>query len=124
MTIRKIVITGGPCAGKTTALSWIANNLPQKGYTVLFVPETATELIGGGLTPWGCGTNLDYQRCQMELQLTKERLFERGGRTIDADKLLSIMQMVASVSNDTTLATIGELSKQYDGVKIGFDMKK
>ena len=42
----------------------------------------------------------------------------------DADKLLSIMQMVASVSNDTTLATIGELSKQYDGVKIGFDMKK
>jgi hypothetical protein len=42
----------------------------------------------------------------------------------DSDKLLSIMQMVASVSNDTTLATIGELSKQYDGVKIGFDMKK
>lgn len=42
----------------------------------------------------------------------------------DADKLLDLMQMVASVSNDTTLATIGELSKQYDGVKIGFDMKK
>ena len=90
MTIRKIVITGGPCAGKTTALSWIANNLPQKGYTVLFVPETATELIGGGLTPWGCGTNLDYQRCQMELQLTKERLFERGARTMPADKVLIV----------------------------------
>ena len=26
MTIQKIVITGGPCGGKTTALSWIANN--------------------------------------------------------------------------------------------------
>ena len=90
MTIQKIVITGGPCGGKTTALSWIANNLPQRGYKVLFVPETATELIGGGLTPWGCGTNLDYQRCQMELQLTKERLFERGGRTMDADKLLIV----------------------------------
>ena len=76
MTIQKIVITGGPCGGKTTALTWIANNLPQWGYRVLFVPETATELIGGGITPWGCGTNLDYQRCQMELQLTKERLFE------------------------------------------------
>ena len=90
MTVQKIVITGGPCGGKTTALSWIANNLPQWGYRVLFVPETATELIGGGLTPRGCGTNLDYQRCQMELQLTKERLFERGGRTIDADKLLIV----------------------------------
>ena len=90
MTIQKIVITGGPCGGKTTALSWIANALPQKGYRVLFVPETATELIGGGLTPWGCGTNLDYQRCQMELQLEKERLFERGGRTIPADKVLIV----------------------------------
>ena len=90
MTIQKIVITGGPCGGKTTALSWIANNLPQRGYKVLFVPETATELIGGGITPWGCGTNLDYQRCQMELQLTKERLFERGGRTMDAEKLLIV----------------------------------
>ena len=90
MTIQKIVITGGPCGGKTTALSWIANNLPNKGYKVLFVPETATELIGGGLTPWGCGTNLDYQRCQMELQLTKERLFERGARTMPADKVLLV----------------------------------
>ena len=44
MTIRKIVITGGPCAGKTTALSWIANNLPQKGYTVLFVPRPPRSL--------------------------------------------------------------------------------
>ena len=90
MQIQKIVITGGPCAGKTTALSWIANDLPQKGYRVVFVPETATELIGGGITPWGCGTNLDYQRCQMELQLEKERLFERGARTIPADKVLII----------------------------------
>ena len=56
MQIQKIVITGGPCAGKTTALSWIANDLPQKGYRVVFVPETATELIGGGITPWGCGS--------------------------------------------------------------------
>ena len=90
MIVQKIVITGGPCAGKTTAMSWIANNLPQKGYRVLFVPETATELIGGGLTPWGCGTNLDYQRCQMELQLAKERLFERGARTMPADKVLIV----------------------------------
>ena len=31
MIVQKIVITGGPCAGKTTAMSWIANNLPNKG---------------------------------------------------------------------------------------------
>ena len=59
MEISKIVITGGPCAGKSTAMSWIQNAFTQKGYRVLFVPETATELINGGIAPWICGTNLD-----------------------------------------------------------------
>lgn len=43
--IYKIVITGGPCAGKSTALTWIQNEYTKKGYTVIFVPESATELI-------------------------------------------------------------------------------
>ena len=54
MDITKIVITGGPCAGKTTALSWIMNSFTEKGYVVLIVPETATELINGGVAPWTC----------------------------------------------------------------------
>ena len=29
--ITKIVITGGPCAGKTTAMSWIQNAFTKKG---------------------------------------------------------------------------------------------
>ena len=45
MQITKIVITGGPCAGKSTAMSWIQNAFTELGYAVLFVPETATELI-------------------------------------------------------------------------------
>lgn len=70
--IMKIVITGGPCAGKSTAMSWVQNAFTQMGYTVLFVPETATKLITGGVAPWTCGTNGDYQKCQMKLQLEKE----------------------------------------------------
>ena len=31
VAITKIVITGGPCAGKTTATSWIQNAFTQKG---------------------------------------------------------------------------------------------
>lgn len=89
-TVHKIVLTGGPCGGKTTALSWIQNSLPRYGYKVLFVPETATELIGGGATPWECGTNLDYQRCQMQLQLEKERIFEQAARSMNYKKLLII----------------------------------
>ena len=64
--ITKIVITGGPCAGKSTAMSWVQNAFTQKGYKVLFIPETATELITGGVAPWTCGSNLDYQKCQVK----------------------------------------------------------
>ena len=68
MKISKIVITGGPCAGKSTAMSWVQNAFTQMGYTVLFVPETATELINGGVAPWTCVTNTEFQKCQMKLQ--------------------------------------------------------
>ena len=47
--ITKIVITGGPCAGKSTALTWIQAEYTKKGYSVIFVPESATELILAGL---------------------------------------------------------------------------
>ena len=90
MHVNKIVITGGPGAGKTTGLSWIQNAFTKLGYTVLFVPETATELITGGVAPWTCGTNLDYQKCQMRLQLEKERIYEQAAATMKADKILII----------------------------------
>lgn len=90
MEITKIVITGGPCAGKTTAMSWIQSNFAKIGYTVLFVPETATELITGGVAPWTCGSNADYQKCQMKLQLEKEKIFRQGAETMKADKILIV----------------------------------
>ena len=88
--ITKIVITGGPCAGKSTALSWIQNAFTQRGYTVLFVPETATELINGGVAPWTCGSNGAYQTCQMRLQLEKEKVFALAAESMDADKVLIV----------------------------------
>ena len=38
----KICLTGGPCAGKTTAISKITDSLKEKGYIVYSVPEAAT----------------------------------------------------------------------------------
>lgn len=45
----EIVLTGGPCAGKTTALSYISEKLMDKGFRVFIVPEVATMLINGGI---------------------------------------------------------------------------
>lgn len=90
MNITKIVITGGPCAGKTTGMSWIQNAFTERGYTVLFVPETATELISGGVAPWTCSSNSEYQKCQMKLQQEKEKVFEYAARTMDSEKILIV----------------------------------
>lgn len=90
MEITKIVITGGPCGGKSTAMSWIQNAFTQMGYVVLFVPETATELITAGVAPWTCGSNLDYQKCQFKLQIEKEKIFEQAAISMNADKILIV----------------------------------
>ncbi len=88
--INKIVLTGGPCAGKTTALNWISNYFSKRGYTVLFVPETATELISNGVAPWTCGTNYDYQTFQTRLQKVKEQIFEEAAKTMKNSKILIV----------------------------------
>lgn len=88
--ITKIVITGGPCAGKSTAMSRIQTAFSELGYTVLFVPETASEFITGGVAPWTCGTNRDYQICQMTLQMEKERLWVQAAKTMPNEKILIV----------------------------------
>ena len=90
MQITKIVITGGPCAGKTTAMGRIQKDFVRQGYKVLFVPETATELITGGVAPWTLVTNEEYQICQVSLQKRKEEIFERAASRMGADKVLIV----------------------------------
>lgn len=90
MNVTKIVVTGGPCGGKSTAMSWIQNAFTQMGYAVLFVSETATELITAGIAPWTCKTNLDFQKFLMSLQISKEKNFEQAAMSMDADKVLIV----------------------------------
>ena len=94
-TISKIVITGGPCAGKTTAMSWVQNAFTRMGYAVLFVDETATQLITGGAAPWLSASNRDFQWRLLELQLNKEKAFMEIARTMDADKILIVCDRAA-----------------------------
>ncbi len=42
----------------------------------------------------------------------------------ESQKLLTILQTVGGMSGNATLATIGELSKNYDGVRLGFDLAR
>lgn len=128
MEIYKIVITGGPCAGKSTAMSRVQNAFAQMGYIVLFVPETATELITGGVAPWTCSSVAEFQKCLMHLQLEKEKIFERAARGMKKEKVLIVCDRGALDNKaymtqqefDETLQEIGvgevELRDQYDAV--------
>lgn len=42
----------------------------------------------------------------------------------ESKKLLSLLQTMAALSGNSTLSSIGEISKNYDGARLGFDMKK
>ncbi len=126
--IIKIVITGGPCAGKSTAMSRIQKEFTQMGYTVLFVPETATELITGGVAPWTCRSNDAFQICQMKLQMEKEKIFEEAASGMPCEKILivcdrGLLDNKAYMSNEEFQSVLHqlhtgeiELRDQYDAV--------
>ncbi len=86
--VAKIVLTGGPCAGKTTALARIEEDLQEKGYYVLVVSESATELIKGGIKPFGDNAikMFDFQKLIMNYQMNKENTYEEAIKLLPNDK--------------------------------------
>jgi thymidylate kinase len=78
LLLGKIVLTGGPCAGKTTALARIEEQLTEAGYRVLVVSESATELIKGGIKPFGTSPIdlIKFQELILKYQMNKEQLYE------------------------------------------------
>eukprot|EP01048_Picozoa_sp_COSAG05_P004508 COSAG05_NODE_245_length_12989_cov_32.994725_9_plen_622_part_00 len=77
--VPRIVLTGGPCAGKTTALAQIKERLTALGVHVVTVPENATQVFenSGGYHPdWAvkkrCG-HLELQKTLLKFQMDAER---------------------------------------------------
>ena len=127
--IKKIVLTGGPCAGKTTALVKITEYFSGFGYKVFNVPEVPTIYSTAGwnyLTP---NRDLYYEgeRAILETQLGMERQFmklaevcekpvlivcDRGAMDISAyikpEEWDEITRMAGTNSN--------ELRESYDAV--------
>jgi len=48
--VHKLVLTGGPCGGKTTGQARLATFFENLGWKVFRVPETATVLMSGGIS--------------------------------------------------------------------------
>lgn len=116
MQLSKIVITGGPCAGKSTAMSWVQKAFTQMGYAVLFVPETATELITGGVAPWTCRRNVEFQKCLLSLQMSKEKVFEMAARQMGEEKILMVCDR-GTLDNRAYMSE-GEFAEMLDFLQV------
>lgn len=88
--IKKFVLTGGPCAGKTTAMNWIQNFFQKQGYKVLFVPEAATSLMSSGISPFETSSNFEFQNTLMSYQIFLEDMFEKSCEYLENDKIIII----------------------------------
>ena len=70
--MKVIAITGGPCAGKTSAMGALREKLGSAEISASFIPEAATDLIQSGIAPWTCASMLEFQTRVIALQLERE----------------------------------------------------
>lgn len=89
--MRKIVLTGGPCAGKSTVLSVLEKKFAGRA---LVVPEVATMLLSGGFpTPgkhlsWSREWQEAFQRAVLPVQKQLEVAFELQAEEMGIELLI------------------------------------
>ncbi len=115
-TIKKIVLTGGPCSGKTTFTSRAQQVFTERGYRVIIDNESATDLITGGISPATLGM-YEFQKYCVALQLKKEELCYQAAQEIEGNKVLIIIDR--GIFDD--MAYVGE--EAFRKILEGFDMK-
>jgi CYTH domain-containing protein/thymidylate kinase len=82
-----VVVTGGPCGGKSTFMVRVRQRLEKFGYHALVVSETATELITAGASPAVIGLKAFQQRL-LQYSLTREQHYRDIAELIPADKVV------------------------------------
>jgi CYTH domain-containing protein/predicted ATPase len=128
--VKKVVITGGPCGGKSTGIAVLSQWLADRGYLAATVPEAATEFISNGLAPWVPWTKpYGFNKHLLRRILENERRFEEALRAMRSDKprvLLcdrGAMDILAYTTMDEFLKlarscrqSVPQLRDRYDGV--------
>lgn len=123
--ITKIVLTGGPCAGKTTAMERIVSHFTAQGITVLVVPEVATMFAQSGVdfaTP-NRQMFLESERQLLEFQMELEDRYVRIAQQGDRPALIvcdrGTMDVAAYMSNDMWQALLDGMSQSVTELRDG-----
>lgn len=133
--VKKVVLTGGPCTGKTTVLRSIKDYYTRNGFRVIVVSETATELINDGIKCFGIDKLVDvvdYQEMVLKLQLQKEDIvdsvvslhenedilvvYDRG--TLDGEAYINEAEFAKVIKRVNPKLTSNDLLARYDMVLV------
>lgn len=128
--MKRIVLTGGPCGGKTTALTTIVRHFTALGYKVFTVPEVPTIFTQSGMDYLTHNRAFFYQgeKSTMQIQMALEDAFISMAETITDRPTLVICdrgmlditvymgdEIWEEISCDLNL-TKEQLLARYDGV--------
>ncbi len=113
--VKKIVLTGGPCAGKTTALVRIMEHYAGLGYKVFTIPEVPTMFTQAGMDYLtdNAAFFAEGERATLQTQLQLEDSFVRMAQKLDTPVLIvcdrGTMDISAYVPEDTWQNIVGAL---------------
>ena len=101
----KIVLTGGPCGGKTESIDYLSSRM---GDSVLTVNESANSLLSLGYMPGENISTFDFQNLLFKIQFLKEYLKEGNAKYLLCDRgLLDGNVYLDDVSFNTILTLNG-----------------
>ena len=88
--IKRIVLTGGPCAGKTTALVRVIEHFSGLGYKVFTIPEVPTMFTQAGMNYLTDNPEFFYEgeKATLEIQLALEDKFMKMAQACKAPAVI------------------------------------
>ncbi|MCX7966792.1 MAG: ATP-binding protein, partial [Syntrophorhabdaceae bacterium] len=84
-----IVLTGGPCSGKSSSLAYLTEKLSDHGFMVFVIPETATLITNSGIDRRKMDRSKQvsvYEEAIFDMQIAFEEIYKDTVMRIFPDK--------------------------------------
>ena len=113
-----VVLTGGPCGGKTSSEAQLSATLADAGFDVYFAPEVPSILIRGGaaypgLAPENSHQLLVFEKGIVDLQLQVEESFLAVARSTGRPSVVvldrGLLDIPAYLPRDNWLQMLGKM---------------
>lgn len=111
--ITKIVLTGGPCAGKTSALVRVIEHFSSLGFKVFTIPEVPTLFTQSGMDYLTKNRGFFYEgeKATLEIQMSLEEKFTRMAQECEENCLIVCDRGTMDISAYMTPETWEEITR-------------